>query len=188
MPVKYAWGHIPTAFEDVFHDVDTLKELPPDLPNTTVSRGKFGSVYSADEWGDKVLKIVHHSDPGYQTWIEFFVLDNQQNPHVPRIYAYRRFTNGRLAVVMEKLAPLSTINDEELHGDLSDTQIFLGLGATGALDTEEKEASDRLLATPAWQDIITFLRNCHQLNDVAHSDNAMLRYPHTLVITDPLFV
>lgn len=81
--------------------------------------GVYGSVYKHPKNENTVIKV--YSDRGYHEYVNW-AKQNQDNPHVPKIYAHKQLNDSGLGVVkMEKLQPLSRENPADnkyiIHGN-----------------------------------------------------------------------
>lgn len=90
-------------------DPESLQSLNSEMQKLGwkfLKSGTFGAIYSNPK-KKYVIKVMHGSGGGrYLEWLKY-VLENQQNPHLPRIFGKARRLKGDVwAVRLEKLDPI----------------------------------------------------------------------------------
>lgn len=157
-----------------------------------LGRGMFGAVYKHPKNEDTVIKVFQ--DKGYHEYINW-AKQNQDNPHVPKIYAYKKLNHHGLGVVkMERLHPLSVDNAADAHYITHANSYLRHETGQRILDTMD-DAEDFGAFLPS-----SYFNTIHKLASTyphrkfdLHSQNLMKRYETTpqgfrkthIVITDP---
>ena len=146
-----------------------------------IDKGSLGHVFEHPNDKTLVVKITQEFDDGYTKWLEEFVLQNQDNRHVPQVKLYMRLNNGQSVIVMEALTPFK---DAQHTRNVKQQQSMLN---TIAEELAEGKA-DEILDMDMSEDMFNILEFLFTFDtdwiDVDGS-NAMFR-GDTLVITDPM--
>jgi hypothetical protein len=148
-----------------------------------IGSGCGGQVYEHKKDPTKVIKISN-LDKGYEEFIKW-ALDNQDNKHIPKIYAHH-IDGDDVYIVLERLSP---INREQVMWSID-------FAYTSDLENQIKDPLKHLL-TEEFLDTIEDLNYEHaelfgcESNDM-HWQNVMLRVdadgtPIDFVITDPWY-
>jgi len=170
-------------FNTDWNESSDIAEFLEDNGFYELGSGFFSSVYGHDNL-DIAIKLVD-DDHNYIKYINFYAKYGRQNPHLPRIYKYKKVGNVEI-VITEKLYPLSE-NQEDLFQVILKFKRYLmnpnnydEYYVNNVVNYFIDEYSD--LA----QIIIDLYKIFGKNNIDIHQDNIMQRKDGTLVITDPV--
>jgi len=142
--------------------------------------GLFAGVFAKPD-SNTVIKLYYKADAGYEKYLQY-ALQNQGNPHVPRIIGKPvTFLDKYRIVRMEKLRPYDINNNQDQ--DTYSTLISL-INQRSLYSGYTPSNMKKLTKTyPELETVVDFLAQNHSQLDL-HSGNIMFR-SNIPVITDP---